>query len=86
MPVGPQVERTDARRYPQDGRSGLRRERAQKVSRRGSKQLRPHLKGFFDACAKARVVNSDWISALSSRGGSSSARSPATVNYELAGV
>ena len=81
MPVGPQVERTtlgDILKmvevdYAANGRKSLAR-----VRHAGT-----HLKEFFDACAKARVITSDRISAYQAERLEQGAK-PATVNYELA--
>jgi hypothetical protein len=47
------------------------------------KHAAAHLKEFFDACAKTRVITSDRISAYQAERLGLSAK-PATVNYELA--
>jgi integrase len=81
MPVGPQVERTtlgDILKmvevdYAANGRKSLAR----------VKHAATHLKEFFDACAKARVITSDRISAYQAERLEQGAKS-ATVNYELA--
>jgi integrase len=81
MPVGPQVERTtlgDILKmvevdYAANGRKSLAR----------VKHAATHLKEFFDACAKARVITSDRISAYQAERLEQGAK-PATVNYELA--
>src|SRR5882672_1435130 len=81
MPVGPQVERTTLGEilkmvevdYAANGRKSLAR----------VKHAATHLKEFFDAYAKARVITSDRISAYQAERLEHGAR-PATVNYELA--
>src|SRR6202165_3002193 len=81
MPVGSQVERTtlgDILKmvevdYAANGRKSLAR----------VKHAASHLKEFFDACAKARVITSDRISAYQAERLEQGAK-PATVNYELA--
>ena len=81
MPVGPQVERTTLGEilkmvevdYAANGRKSLAR----------VKHAATHLKEFFDACAKARVITSDRISAYQAERLGQGAK-PATVNYELA--
>src|ERR1700681_3521847 len=81
MPVGPQVERTTLGEilkmvevdYAANGRKSLAR----------VKHATTHLKEFFDACAKARVITSDRISAYQAERLEQGAK-PATVNYELA--
>ncbi|MGD0291839.1 MAG: site-specific integrase [Candidatus Binataceae bacterium] len=81
MPVGPQIERTTLGEilnmvevdYAANGRKSLAR----------VKHAATHLKEFFDACAKARVITSDRISAYQAERLEQGAK-PATVNYELA--
>src|ERR1700692_4518918 len=81
MPVGPQVERTTLSEilkmvevdYAANGRKSLPRVR----------HAATHLKEFFDACGKARVITSDRISAYQAERLEQGAK-PATVNYELA--
>jgi integrase len=81
MPVGPQVERTTLGEilkmvevdYAANGRKSLAR----------VKHAATHLKEFFDAYAKARVITSDQISAYQAERLEQGAK-PATVNYELA--
>jgi len=81
MPVGPQVERTTLGEilkmvevdYAANGRKSLKR----------VKHAATHLKEFFDAFAKARVITSDRISAYQAERLEQGAK-PATVNYELA--
>jgi integrase len=81
MPVGPQVERTTLGEilkmvevdYAANGRKSLKR----------IKYAAAHLKEFFDAHAKARLVTSDRISAYQAERLEQGAK-PATVNYELA--
>jgi integrase len=81
LPVGTQVERTtlgDILKmvevdYAANGRKSLAR----------VKHAATHLKEFFDACAKARVITSDRISAYQADRLEQGAKS-ATVNYELA--
>src|ERR1700730_14140351 len=81
MPVGPQVERTTLGEilkmvevdYAANGRRSLAR----------VKHAARHLKEFFDACAKVRVITSDRISAYQAERLGQGAK-PATVNYELA--
>src|ERR1700730_18549743 len=81
MPVGPQVERTTLGAilkmvevdYAANGRKSLGR----------VKHAAPHLKEFFDACAKARVITSDRISAYQAERLQRGAKA-ATVNYALA--
>src|ERR1700730_15856853 len=81
MPVGPEVERTtlgDILKmvevdYAANGRKSLAR----------VKHAATHLKEFFDACAKARVITSYRISAYQAERLEQGAK-PATTNYELA--
>jgi integrase len=81
MPVGPLVERTTLSEilkmvevhYAANGRKSKPR----------VKHAATHLKEFFGACAKARVITSDRISAYQAERLEQGAK-PATVNYELA--
>jgi len=81
MPVGPQVERTTLGEilkmvevdYAANGCKSLAR----------VKHAATHLKEFFDACTKTRVITSDRISAYQAERLEQGAK-PATVNYELA--
>jgi integrase len=81
MPVGSQVERTTLSDilkmvevdYAANGRKSLAR----------VKYAATHLKGFFDAAAKARAITADRITAYQAERLGKAAK-PATVNYELA--
>src|SRR4030081_3184873 len=80
-PVGPQVERTTLGEilkmvevdYAANGRKSLAR----------VKHAARHLKEFFDALSKARVLTSDRITAYHAERRGEGAKA-ATVNYELA--